>query len=85
VPGDEPRPAVVNLGRRPTFGGGELFLEAHLLGFDGDLYGVRVRLSFHERLRDEERFPSQEALVARIRDDIARARELLSASGGGGV
>jgi riboflavin kinase / FMN adenylyltransferase len=85
VPGGDAWPAVVNLGRRPTFGGGDLFLEAHLLGFDGDLYGARVRLSFHERLRDEERFPSKEALVARIREDIARARELLSASGEGGV
>jgi riboflavin kinase/FMN adenylyltransferase len=85
VPGGEPWPAVVNLGRRPTFGGGDLLLEAHLLGFAGDLYGARVRLSFHERLRDEERFPSQEALVARIREDIARARELLSGPRGGGV
>jgi riboflavin kinase / FMN adenylyltransferase len=83
--GGDSWPAVANLGRRPTFGGGDLFLEAHLLGFEGDLYGTRVRLSFQERLRDEERFPSKEALVARIRDDIARARELLSASRGGGV
>jgi len=85
VPGGESWPAVVNRGRRPTFGGGDLFLEAHLLGFDGDLYGAPVRLSFHERLRDEERFPSKEALVARIREDIAHARKLLSAAGGGGV
>ena len=85
APGGESWPAVINLGRRPTFGGGDLLLEAHVLGFDGDLYGARVRLSFHERLRDEERFPSKEALVARIREDVARARRLLSASGGGGV
>jgi riboflavin kinase/FMN adenylyltransferase len=85
VGGGEAWPAVVNLGRRPTFGGGDLSLEAHLLGFDSELYGSRVRLSFHERLRDEERFPSKEALVARIREDIARARELLSAPRGGAV
>jgi len=85
VAGREWWPAVANLGRRPTFGGGDLALEAHLIGFDGDLYGSRVRTSFHERLRDEERFPSKEALVARIREDIARARELLSAAPGGGV
>jgi riboflavin kinase / FMN adenylyltransferase len=78
-------PAVVNLGRRPTFGGGELTLEAHLVGFAGELYGARVRLSFRERLRDEERFPTKEALVARIGEDIARARALLSGRGGGGV
>jgi len=85
LPAGESWPAVVNLGRRPTFGGGELALEAHLLGFAGDLYGARVRLSFHERLRDEQRFPSKEALVARIRDDVARARALLSGPRGGGV
>jgi riboflavin kinase / FMN adenylyltransferase len=53
-------------------------VEAHLIGFDGDLYGTRVRLEFHERLRGEERFSGPEALVARIRDDVARARALLS-------
>jgi riboflavin kinase / FMN adenylyltransferase len=78
-------PAVVNLGRRPTFGGGDLALEAHLLDFAGDLYGARVRLSFVERLRDEQRFSSKEELVARIREDVARARGLLSGPRGGGV
>ena len=85
VPAGESWPAVVNLGRRPTFGGGDLALEAHLLGFAGDLSGARVRLSFHERLRDEERFPSPEALVARIGEDVARARALLSSPRGDGV
>jgi riboflavin kinase/FMN adenylyltransferase len=79
------RPAVINLGHRPTFGGGALALEAHLIDFDGDLYGARVRLSFHERLRDEQRFPGKEALVARVKEDIARARALLSGPGGAGV
>lgn len=85
VPRDESWPAVINLGHRPTFGGGDLALEAHLLGFTGDLYGARVRLSFLERLRDEQRFPSQEALVARIGEDVERARALLSGRGGDGV
>jgi riboflavin kinase/FMN adenylyltransferase len=83
--GGESWPAVVNLGRRPTFGGGDLALEAHLIGFAGDLYGARVRLSFVAHLRDEERFPGPEALVARIREDVARARVLLSGPGGHGV
>ena len=85
VAGADSWPAVVNLGRRPTFGGGELALEAHLLGFAGDLYGTRLRLSFVERLRDEHRFSSKEELVARILEDVARARELLSGPRGGGV
>jgi riboflavin kinase/FMN adenylyltransferase len=85
LPGGEVRPAVVNLGHRPTFGGGGLALEAHLLDFAGDLYGLRVRLSFHERLRDEQRFPGKDALVARVLEDVARARALLSGLAGGGV
>ncbi|HSD67593.1 MAG TPA: bifunctional riboflavin kinase/FAD synthetase [Vicinamibacteria bacterium] len=85
VPGRGSWPAVVNLGRRPTFGGGDLALEAHLIGFAGDLYGAGVRLSFHERLRDEQRFPGRDALVARVLEDVAQARALLSEPGDDGV
>jgi riboflavin kinase/FMN adenylyltransferase len=77
--------AVVNLGERPTFGGGRATVEAHLLDFDGDLYGERVRLEFHARLRDEERFAGALALVARIREDVARARALLPGPEGDAV
>ena len=79
--GGEVAPAVVNLGHRPTFGGTHATVEAHLLDFDGDLYGTRVRLEFHERLRGEERFDGPAALVARIREDVALARALLSEPG----
>lgn len=77
VPSGAWHPAVVNLGWRPTFGGEHASVEAHLIDFDGDLYGARVRLEFHERLRGEERFADAAALVARIREDVARARALL--------
>ena len=77
-------PAVVNLGHRPTFGGTHASVEAHLIDFEGDLYGSRVRLEFHEHLRAEQRFGSTEALVARIREDVALARTLLSGPGGEG-
>jgi riboflavin kinase/FMN adenylyltransferase len=77
-------PAVVNLGHRPTFGGATATVEAHLIDFAGDLYGSRVRLEFHERLRGEQRFDGQEALVARIREDVAQARALLSGPGAEG-
>ena len=70
-------PAVVNMGRRPTFGGGAPLLEAHLLDFSGDLYGRTVRLEFLARLRDEERFPDAAALLAQIRRDVEAARRVL--------
>jgi len=75
------QPAVVNVGERPTFGGGRVTLEAHLLDFGGDLYDTRVRLAFQERLRGEERFESAGALVARIQQDIRAARALLPPPG----
>ena len=72
--------AAVSVGRRPTFYGadGDLLVEAHLLDFDGDLYGEPARLSFVHRLRDEEAFDSVEALVAQMARDVDRTRTLLT-------
>ncbi|MES2963258.1 MAG: bifunctional riboflavin kinase/FAD synthetase [Bdellovibrionota bacterium] len=71
--------AVVNNGLNPTFTPGlqGLSVEAHLIGFDGDLYGETLRLDFVTRLRDEVKFSSVEELVARIRSDIAEGERLL--------
>ncbi|HEY8232018.1 MAG TPA: bifunctional riboflavin kinase/FAD synthetase [Vicinamibacteria bacterium] len=77
LPGGEAWPVVVNVGERPTFGGKGLVVEAHLIDYAGDLYDVRVRVSFQARLRDELRFDSKEALVARIHEDVRAARALL--------
>jgi len=85
LPAGEAVPAVVNRGRRPTFGSGAETLEAHLLDFEADLYDARVRVSFEARLRDERRFEGPEALVAQIREDVARARAILASLGGNGV
>lgn len=71
--------AAVNVGRRPTFGGETMTVEAHLLDFSGDLYGRSMRLSFRERLRGELRFPDADALRAQIEADVARARSVLRA------
>ncbi len=69
------RDAVVNLGLRPTLGDTRprLRIEAHLLEFDGDLYGRELELVFTRRLRDEVKFDSLEALREQIRRDIAAA------------
>jgi len=76
--GGGPERAVVNIGRRPTFGAGELILEAHLLDFDGDLYGRRLRVEFQARLREERAFSGASALREQIGRDLAEARRLLS-------
>ncbi len=77
-------PAVINLGRRPTFGGGDTTLEVHLLDFGGDLYGSRLQVEFVGRLREERRFEGPEALLAQVRGDVAEARRILSAQDGEG-
>lgn len=74
----EPRPAVLNWGRRPTVDGLQEVLEVHLFDLARDLYGRRLRVGFVERLRGEIRFPNLDALVARIREDADAARVLLS-------
>jgi len=66
---------VANIGFNPTFvSDGDLSLEVHLLDFDGDLVGRRLRVRFVERLRGERRFENAEALVTQIRRDIDTAR-----------
>ena len=65
--------------RNPHFRGRRrVTVEAYLLDFDGDLYDRRLRLEVGERLRDERRFDSIDALVAQIREDVAHVRRLLS-------
>jgi riboflavin kinase / FMN adenylyltransferase len=67
-------PAAVNVGVRPTFETGRgLLVEAHLIGFDGELYGQALRIAFLERMRGEKRFESVDALVAQMRRDIQQA------------
>lgn len=64
--------AVANVGQAPTFGGGDRWVEVHLLPWDGgELYGQEMALGFVERLRGEERFAS----AADLRTQIARDRE----------
>jgi riboflavin kinase / FMN adenylyltransferase len=70
-------PAAVNVGVRPTFETGRgLLVEAHLIDFDGELYGQNLRIAFIERMRGEKRFDSVEALVEQMQRDIVEAREI---------
>ena len=69
-------PAVTNVGTRPTVNNGtDITVEPWLLGFDGDLYGARVRVEFHKRLRDEIRFDSLDALRDQIQKDAKATME----------
>jgi riboflavin kinase / FMN adenylyltransferase len=71
------RPAAVNVGVRPMFDTGRgLLIEAHLIDFEGELYGDMLRVAFVERLRGERRFPGVENLIAQMHRDVEEARDL---------
>ena len=72
-------PGVASLGTRPTVNGVEPLLEAHLFDFDGDLYGREIEVEFVAKLREEERFPTLDALVEQMHRDATAARDVLRA------
>ena len=69
--------AAVSIGVNPHYGGTVLRVEAHLLDFDGDLYGRRLVLELWERLRDERAFASEAELVEAIAADVEAARRAI--------
>ncbi len=79
-PNGDVHPCALNLGRRPTFyeHADHSLLEAHLLDFDGDLYGEPARVRFANFLRSERKFDGIDALVAQLKDDVEHTRQLLS-------
>ena len=65
---------MMNVGLCPTFGGKtERRLEVHILDFDADIYGETLTVHLRRRLRDEQRFPSVEALVSQLHRDAEAA------------
>jgi riboflavin kinase/FMN adenylyltransferase len=76
------RPAAISVGTNPQFGT-DRRVEAHVLDFDGDLYGHRVSVAFTHHLRDQAVFAGVDELAAQIRADIDRVRRLLSSAPSG--
>jgi len=74
-----PLPGVASLGRRPTVKGADAVpvLEVHLFDFKAEIYGRRVRVDFLHKLRDEEKYPDLDTLVAQIRCDVDNAKQFL--------
>jgi riboflavin kinase/FMN adenylyltransferase len=71
--------AVTNIGTRPTFQAGRVSVETHLLDWSGDLYGRRIELAFHGRIREEKRFSGPQELATQIARDADQARAILRA------
>lgn len=66
--------AAVSIGSNPTFEGDRRIVEAHLLEFDGDLYGQTMTLAIGRRVRGQVKFDGVEQLVAQIEEDVAAVR-----------
>ena len=75
----EPLPGAASLGKRPTVKnpGAVPVLEVHLFDFNAEIYGRRVRVDFLHKLRDEEKYPDLDSLVAQIRRDVDNAKQFL--------
>ena len=68
--------AVTNVGVKPTVRGDGVSIETHIIGYDGDLYGRDITVSFYRFLRDEIKFDSLEALKKQIEKDRKKAGEI---------
>jgi len=69
---------VANIGYSPTFGNGQFTVEVHILNFDQNIYGEKIRVNFVERIRYEIKFPGVPELAEQIKNDIEKARDILS-------
>ncbi len=77
----ESRPAVTNVGVRPTVDDGDaVTVEGFILDFDGNLYGQRIRMEFYRRLRGERKFPTLEALRAEVMQNVQQTRAFFEAA-----
>jgi riboflavin kinase/FMN adenylyltransferase len=74
APGAEVWPAAVHIGPNVSFGETAVSVEAHLVGFEGDLYGSTLHVDFLERLRETRRFASVAELTQQLTDDVQRAQ-----------
>lgn len=77
LPDDRMRGGMLNIGRRPTFEGMDVTVEVHIFDFEGDLYGQDLTVQFMQRLRDEQKFDSPDALVTQLSKDERHCKRVL--------
>ncbi|MBQ5836671.1 MAG: riboflavin kinase [Alistipes sp.] len=70
--------AMTNVGVRPSVDGSRRLLETHLFGFEGLLYGLKLRVELYEKIRDEKKFSSVEELRKQIEQDSNKIKELMA-------
>ncbi len=79
--GGRTHPSVTSIGVRPTFGDLARTVETFVLDFSGDLYGQQMRIDLLDRIRDEQKFPGADELIAQMKTDVEMAREMLAERG----
>jgi len=70
------RPAMMNIGTRPTYDGHVQTLEVHIFDFDGDIYGQQLRVVFDRRIRNEMKFSSPQELAKQLEKDKEEIRRI---------
>ncbi len=70
--------SITNVGTRPTFGKNELLVETHIIDIKDNIYGEKIRVSFIDRLRDEQRFANVESLISQISTDVENAKKVFA-------
>ena len=78
---NQAHPAMTNIGRQPTFGGGQRLVEVYIMDYEQDLYGQDLAVEIIERLRGEIKFDSPEALKKQIAEDVKRGQATLEIRG----
>ena len=79
MPDGSIRGGMMNVGRRPTFDEMDVTAEVHIFDFEGDLYGEVLSVQFLQRLRDEQKFDSADALVVQLSEDEQHCRSIVEA------
>jgi riboflavin kinase/FMN adenylyltransferase len=73
--GEQVLEGIANIGVRPTVDGKEPLLEVHVFDYAGNLYGDLIKVTFKQKLRDEQTFESIDALKTQIGADLQQARQ----------
>ena len=71
-------PAAISIGISPTFKDSSFAVEAHLVGWEDNLYGATVTIAFLDRLREQRTFTDVRALADQISLDVEKSRDLYS-------
>jgi riboflavin kinase/FMN adenylyltransferase len=79
LPNGERRGGMMNIGRRPTFDEMDVTVEVHVFDFEGDLYGESLSVQFLQRLRDEQKFDSPDALAMQLSEDEQHCKTIVEA------